>query len=224
MASKPILYGTLTSPTVMAVLITLKALNIEFEFREIKPRQQENLTADYLSKNPAHTVPTLETEDHKFIGDSHAIMTYLADRYANDSSHWYPRDLYRRAKVNELLHFENGVLFIMCVKQTYGPIFAGLRTHVPDEKFKEIDEAYNMMERFIGDNKYVAGQHITIADLSCITSISSMYFLRPFTEETHPKLYDWLNRMKSLPYVQEVLMSDAQGSSLKFLSKTMSHL
>ncbi|KAI8130520.1 hypothetical protein FF38_07847 [Lucilia cuprina] len=224
MSSKPILYGTFTSPTVMAVLITLKALNIDFEFREIKPRLQENLTSDYLRKNPAHTVPTLETEEHKFIGDSHAIMAYLVDRYVKGDSNWYPKDLYRRAKVNELLHFENGVLFMMCVKQTYGPIFSGLRTNVPEEKFKEIDEAYNMMERFIGDNKYVAGPYITIADLSCITSISSMYFLRPFTEETHPKLFDWLERMKSLPYVQEVLMSDVQGSTLKFLSKIMSHL
>ncbi|KAM7360209.1 glutathione S-transferase 1-like [Cochliomyia hominivorax] len=223
MTSKPILYGTYTSPTVMAVIITLKALKIDFEFREIKPRQKENLTGDYLNKNPAHTIPTLEIDDHKFIGDSHAIMTYLADRYARDDF-WYPKDLYRRAKVNELLHFENGVLFLSCVKQTYGPIFARLRTDVPKEKFLEIDEAYNMMERFIGDNNYVAGPHLTIADFSCITSITSMYFLRSFTEETHPRLYDWFVRMRSLPYVQEVLTSDAQGSSLKFLTKTMSHL
>lgn len=223
MTGKPILYGTFTSPTVMAVLITLKALKIDFESSEIKPRLKENLSKEYLRKNPAHTIPTLETEDYKFIGDSHAIMTYLADCYAKDD-HWYPKDLYGRAKVNELLHFENGVLFMMCVKQTYGPIFAGLRTDVPEEKFKEIDEAYDMLERFIGDNKYVAASHLTIADFSCITSVASMYFLHPFKEDTHPKLFDWFGRMRSLPYVQEVLLSDAQGSSLKFLAKTMSHL
>lgn len=75
--NKPIMYGTYTSPTVMAVLITLKALNIEFAFREVKPRYKENLSENYLIKNPAHTVPTLEIENYKFIGDSHAIMTYM---------------------------------------------------------------------------------------------------------------------------------------------------
>lgn len=221
--NKPILYGTYTSPTVMAVLITLKALEIDYEFREVKPRYKENLSENYLIKNPAHTVPTLEIENHKFIGDSHAIMAYLVERYAEGSS-LYPKDLYRRAKVNELLHFENGVLFMMCVKQTFGPIFAQERNDIPEKKLEEINDAYAMLERYIGENQYVAGPYITIADFSCITSITCMFFLLPLTEEKFPKLHDWFGRMKSLPYVQDVLMSDAQGSSLKFLLKNMSHL
>lgn len=136
----------------------------------------------------------------------------------------YPKDLYRRAKVNELLHFENGVLFMMCVKQTFGPIFAGERNDIPEEKLNKIDEAYAMMERFIGENDYVAGPYITITDFSSVTSISCMYYLHLFTQETYPKLYAWFERMKSLQYVQEVLTSDAQVLSLKFLTKAMSHL
>ncbi|XP_073818498.1 glutathione S-transferase 1-like [Musca autumnalis] len=223
MAAKPILYGLYSSPTVNGVIMILKALKVDFEFREVKPLKKENQTADYLKKNPTATIPCLETEDHQFIGDSHAIATYLAERYGQDDS-LYPKDLYKRAKVQQLQHFSNSILFVSCVKAAYAPIFARQTNKVPDEIYKRIDEALLMMERFLEQNKWVACERMTIADLNCLPSIASLYSLRPFTAESHPRLYDWFQRMMVIPYVVETLSSDAMAATKRFLQKHVSHL
>lgn len=69
----------------------------------------EHLTEEYMKINPQHTVPTL-IDDGKTLWDSHAINTYLIEKYASDDS-LYPKDLYQRALVNQRLFFDCSVLF-----------------------------------------------------------------------------------------------------------------
>lgn len=224
MTSKPILYGTLTSPGVNAVIMTLKALNIDYGFQEVKPLKDENLNPEFLRKNPTGTIPVLETEDHQFIGDSHAIVAYLADRYGKDDS-LYPKDLYKRAKVHQLQHFSDSVLFTTCVRPAYYPLFYRLSTTVPEEVLKRFDEAFIMLERFLGEpGKWVAGDQLTIADFNCVTSVCGLVYFRPITEESHPALSDWLKRMLEIPYVLEYVTGDKMTSSHRFLEKHVSHL
>lgn len=49
--------------------------------------------------NPLHTVPTIVDGDY-VLSESHAIVTYLADKYGKDD--WlYPKDLEKRGIVNQ---------------------------------------------------------------------------------------------------------------------------
>lgn len=59
--------------------------------------------------NPQHTIPTLE-DDGKKIWDSHAINAYLVGKYGKDDS-LYPKDLAKRAIVDQRLHFDSGMIF-----------------------------------------------------------------------------------------------------------------
>lgn len=58
--------------------------------------------------NPQHTIPLLD-DDGYFLADSHAINAYLVGKYGKDDS-LYPKDLKKRGKVDERLHFDNGTL------------------------------------------------------------------------------------------------------------------
>lgn len=49
-------------------------------------------------------------EDGFVLWDSHAIMGYLVEKYGKDDK-LYPKDLRKRAIVDQRLHFESGVLF-----------------------------------------------------------------------------------------------------------------
>lgn len=60
--------------------------------------------------NPQHTVPTLD-DDGKVIWDSHAIMGYLANKYAKDDSVYPKNDPYKHAIIDQRMHFENGIVF-----------------------------------------------------------------------------------------------------------------
>lgn len=107
--AKPILYGVNRSPGVRTVLLTAAAIGLDLELKEVDVAANEHRTDEFLSKNPQHTIPTLE-DGGNCIWDSHAIATYLIGKYAEDDS-LYPKDLYTRAVINQRLHFESGVLF-----------------------------------------------------------------------------------------------------------------
>lgn len=71
----------------------------------------EHLSEEFVSINPQHTIPTLVDDDGEFIlWDSHAIATYLVEKYADDDS-LYPNDVQRRARISQRLHFDSSLLF-----------------------------------------------------------------------------------------------------------------
>lgn len=65
-------------------------------------------------------------------------------------------------------------------------------------------EAYDFVEKFLDGNNWVAGDTLTVADFSFLTSISSWKMLVPFSETKYPKITSWLNKMKQLPYYNEI--------------------
>lgn len=69
----------------------------------------EQFNKDYLKLNPQHTVPTLIDGDFT-LWDSHAIATYLIQKYGKDDK-LYPNDLETRARIDQRLHFDGSILF-----------------------------------------------------------------------------------------------------------------
>lgn len=61
-------------------------------------------------------------------------------------------------------------------------------------------EAYGYVEFFLKDNKYVAGNSLSIADFSIVNTITNANHLVPLDEGTYPKITAWINCLKTLPY------------------------
>ena len=99
------IYGVPFSQPVRAVLWLLLMKRQTFELVMVNPGSSgENGSRhpDYLKMNPAGTIPCLLEPDTGFsVGESHAIMTYLADKYG--WSDVYPEALQMRAKMNAYL-------------------------------------------------------------------------------------------------------------------------
>lgn len=195
------LYGLDPSPPVRACLLTLKALNLPFEYKRINLMSKEHLSEEYLQKNPQHTVPTLEV-DGNFIWDSHAIIAYLVSKYGNDDT-LYPKDLLQRAVVDQRLHFENGVMFAGGLRSIVGPLLFQNETKIPQTKIDAVIDTYNFLEVFLKDKPYMAGDHLTIADFSIVTTVTSLVAFAQIDGSKYPKLTSWLNRMEALPYYKE---------------------
>lgn len=173
----------------------------------------------WFQLNPQHTVPTLV--DNSFvIWDSHAIIAYLVGKYGKDDS-LYPKNISKRALIDQRLHFDSGILFSY-IRQTIVSTLAYLtwlksiyisnfktpllfygEKEIPTEKLKEIQEAYNIMETYLKNSEYLVGDTLTIADLSCVASVSTCTIITPISAEKHPKLIKWYNKLKSLPYYKE---------------------
>lgn len=74
---------------------------------------------------------------------------------------------------------------------------------IPAEKIAYMDTAYQLMEDTLTDD-YIAGSALTIADFSCGATISTAMGLIPIDEKKYPKIHAWLDRLKALPYYEEV--------------------
>ncbi|XP_013099192.2 glutathione S-transferase 1 [Stomoxys calcitrans] len=198
---KLILYGIDLSPPVRACLLAFKALNLPFEYKPIDLMKLEHLSEAYLKMNPQHTVPTLE-DDGNFIWDSHAIMAYLVSKYGKDDA-LYPKELLKRAVVDQRLHFESGVMFQGGLRNIMTPLLVRNQTKIPQYQIDAIGEIYNFLETFLKDNTYMAGEHVTIADFCIISTTTSLVGFKEIDASKCPKLTAWIKRMQSLPYYQE---------------------
>lgn len=203
--SKLVLYGMDISPPVHACLLTLRALDIPFEYVEVDLISGEQKKEEFVKKNPQHTVPLLE-DDGTCIWDSHAICSYLVDKYGKTDD-LYPKDLVKRAHVQQRLYFDASVLF-MSLKNICTPFIQKDLKIVPQEKIDNIRDGYTHLETFLGDNPYVTGDTLTIADFCCAATVSSLPAFLEIDPETFPKITTWLARLSELPYYQE---SNADG-------------
>lgn len=155
-----------------------------------------------MQLNPQHTVPTLD-DNGKIIWDSHAICVYLIEKYAKDDLLYPAKDSYIRAKINQHLHFDTGVLFIKA-RASSEAIFLKGASEYPADAIDEIHSAYNFMEAFLKDDPFLVGNHMTVADLCCLATVSTSQIAAPICSKRYPKLHDWFDRLSDLPFYEEV--------------------
>ncbi|XP_053966793.1 glutathione S-transferase 1 [Anastrepha ludens] len=199
--SKLVLYYATLSPPSRAVLLTAKLLNLELELRSISLLKGEHLTEEFIKINPQHTIPTL-IDDGNVIYDSHAICGYLVDKYGNDDK-LYPKDLVKRAQVNARLHFDSGHLFAR-LRFLYEPILYFGSTDCSMDKIAYIQKTYEIMEEMLKEHPYVCGDELTIADLCCVATITSVDEVAPIDEFKFAKLRAWMKRLSELPDYQKI--------------------
>ncbi|XP_033154151.1 glutathione S-transferase 1-like [Drosophila mauritiana] len=203
-----VLYGADLSPCVRAVKLTLKALNLDYEYKEVNLQAGEHLSEEYLKKNPQHTVPVLD-DNGTFIWDSHAIAAYLVDKYAK-SDELYPKDLVKRAIINQRLFFDASVIYASLANVS-GPFWINGVTEVPQEKLDAIHRGLKLLETFLGNSPYLAGDSLTLADLSTGPTVSALPAAVDIDPATYPKVTAWLDRLNKLPYYKEINEAPAQN-------------
>ncbi|XP_057656002.1 glutathione S-transferase 1-like [Diorhabda carinulata] len=206
----PTLYYILASPPVRSVLLCAKAIGVELNLKEVDVLNGEHLSPEYLKINPQHTVPVLD-DDGFIVIDSHVIMTYLVSKYGKSDS-LYPKDIKQRAIVDHRLHFDSSILFIRGLMISKAVIFEGAKNPQP-KQLAALEEAFNITERFLDKNKFIAGDNLTVADFSFVTSLTSWTVFCPLDETKHPNIAAWLKRMKSLSYYAE---ANQKGLDLLF--------
>lgn len=91
-------------------LLAARAIGVPIQIEIVDLFKKEHLNDNFLKLNPQHCVPTLD--DGGFIlWESRAIARYLADKYGKDDQ-LYPKDLKRRAVINQRLDFDASNLYV----------------------------------------------------------------------------------------------------------------
>ena len=157
----------------------------------------------YASINPNRLVPMLDDDGFRLTEGS-AILKYLADKYDLPS---YPKDLKKRARVNEVMDWINTQFFR---DFGYGLVYPQLFPHHK----RRSDEAHSstiewgqnnakkwlqvLNDHWIGPtHQYLCGDEITIADYfgSGVVSIGELVGC---DFSAYPNIRRWLGNMKKL--------------------------
>jgi glutathione S-transferase len=187
------LYTTRLSGHGHRVKLFLTLLDLPFEVIELNMKAGDNRKPEYLALNPFGQVPTIQ-DGELTLFDSNAILIYLAKRYGDAS--WLPDDPLGAAAVQRWLSLAAGPI-------AYGPCAARLVTvfgaPLDHEHAKRIAvKLFDVIDEELAGKPFVAGAHVTIADLAAHTYIAHApeggVSLQPY-----PDLRAWLRRVEALP-------------------------
>jgi glutathione S-transferase len=190
--------STMSRP--VRLLIAEQKLEVSEQIVDLLAGEQQKDA--YAALNPSRLVPVLEDGDFR-LTESSAILKYLATKFELAE---YPRDLRRRARVDERMDWFNTQFL-----RDYGHnmVFPQVFPHHrrPTEELNAGTIAWGkarsrfwlgvLDNHYLGHSRYVAGDTITIADYfgSCILTAGH---LAGCTFEAYPNIERWLAAMTDL--------------------------
>ena len=160
------IYGNRRSGNSNKVEYTAILLGLEYDFKEMD-FQKDLKTEQYLKVHPAGKIPAID--DNGFIlFESGAICKYLCDK---NGSTLFPKDLKKRAIVEQWGDFSVQHVGTAMSKVAFNMVFAPMRGLPTDENslkegLQNLERFLPIVERQLSKSKYLAGDTMTIADLT----------------------------------------------------------
>ncbi|KAJ8682265.1 hypothetical protein QAD02_018057 [Eretmocerus hayati] len=195
------LYYAPYSPPSRAVRLVAEHLGLEMNLNLIDVMKGEQFAPEYAEINPQKKVPFLIDGDLK-LGESRAIIVYLADKYG-EGSRILPQDPCGRALVNQALQFDIGTLF-RSIRQYYFPVIFKMEEEYRPDRYVKLQNAFEILDKMLESGEFVAGKNLTVADLSIVASVTTAEAFG-FDLEPYKNVLEWIDRVKvSTPGYEEV--------------------
>jgi glutathione S-transferase len=221
------LYYHPVSTTSRMIMLFAAEEGVDLDFEVVDLMTGEHMKDAYAAINPNRLVPVLEDGDFR-LTESSAILKYLADKVGSPA---YPKDLQKRARVNERMDWLNSNLYR---DFGYGLIYPQLFPH--HNRGEQIqsgtldwgrDKTQGWLkvldENIIGPrNAYLCGDQVTIADY-CGGPMLSLGEVIGCNYAPYPNVTRWLGNIKALkswPKVNEVfygLVSSVKDNAFQAL-------
>ncbi len=203
------LFGATYSVYVRIVQLTLEEKGVAYRLVDVDVFAKDGPPADYLARQPFGRIPAFEHDGFRLF-ETAAITRYIDDAF--DGPALMPRDAKPRARVNQITglldnHAYRAMVWDVFVERVDVPkeggvsdeekIAAGLRT---------AEVCLSTLEGLMGDDDYLVGPRITLADLHAATILAALRNAPEGAElfARHPALVRWWARMSRRPSIQAV--------------------
>lgn len=192
------LWGRQSSANVQKVWWALEELGLAYDHRIVGGPYGGTDTPDYRALNPTGLVPTLQDtgqDGDLALWESDAIVRYLSAQYGAGTL--WPENPVQRAQVDKWMVWSSSTLF---------PALLGLfinlvrmpdaqkNQNVIDRALKQATAAYKFLEGQMGDRKFMAGDHLTMADLIGGVTLYRWYDM-DIDRPVLPKVRAWYDRL-----------------------------
>ena len=189
-----LLYDNPASGNCYKVRLLLAQLGLDYERRELDVVDRSNRRAVLGDLNPGLRVPTLVLDDGRPLGESGAILWYLAD-----GTELAPTDPYDRAQVLQWMFFE---------QYSHEPYVAVARfwltkgIEVDPETLAERQRvgylALDALEGHLAGRSYLVGECYSIADVA-LYAYTHVADEGGFELAPYPAIRAWLDRVVAQP-------------------------
>jgi glutathione S-transferase len=187
-----LLYDSGVSGNCYKVRLLLAHLGLDYERRELSVVDRSNRKELLGDLNPGLRVPTLVLDDGRALGESGAILNYLAE-----GTEYIPEDSYDRARMLQWMFFE---------QYSHEPYVAVPRfwltknIEVDPETLAERQRvgylAFDAMESHLSGNDYLAAGRYTLADIA-LYAYTHVAHEGGFDMTGYPGIAAWLDRVAS---------------------------
>jgi len=209
-----LLYHLWLSPFSRKVRVVLgeKRLDCELKVEKVWERRDA-----FLALNPRGQVPVLVEEDGHVLADSQAICEYLDEVFPDPPL--MGGDPHTRAEARRLtswfdekFHAEVTVNLVdeKITKRMLGlgePLSAAVRAGN-----ENIHTHLTYVEWLIDRRSWLAGEELTIGDITAAAHLSAVDYLGDVPWEDHPGAKDWYARIKSRPSFRSILGDHIPGA------------
>ena len=198
-------YGRATSDNVQKARWMLTETGQPFEHVELGGRFGGLDTPDFLKLNPHGKVPLLR-DGETVVWESNAIVRYLAATYCAGTM--WPEDPAERAYADQWMDWAQTRLY----PDSNRLFWLSVRTPPADQDRGKIEATldrlnghYRSLERQLEGRDFVAGDHLTIADIPTGTTLFR-YFEMDIDRPELPNIRAWYDRLCSRKAYQSAVM------------------
>lgn len=195
------LYDYKASCNCYKVRLLLANLGRDYDRVAIDIFDGDTLTDEFARMNPLRSTPVLETRDGRFLSESGAILSYLAE-----GTPLQPTDPFERAEVIRWLVYEQTDVI---------PAIGGLRFRLQTGRLKPEDpaaqnrraagiEVLGLLDAHLAGRDFLVGDGYTVADVA-VYGYVHVADEADYRLDDYPRLAAWLARVRQQPgYVNDV--------------------
>ncbi len=197
-------FGAAYSVYVRIVRLALEEKGVPYRLEEVDIFAEGGPPADYLQRHPFARIPAFEHDGFRLF-ESGAIGRYVDEAF--DGPPLMPDGARARARVNQITGLLDSYAYRAMVWDVYVE-----RVDVPNEGgvsdeekiaagLKTAATCLTALEDIMGEDDYLAGPRVTLADLHAVPMIECLLGVPEGAAllERHPALARWWTRMAARP-------------------------
>ncbi len=156
---------TAATPNGYKISIALEEMGLDYEVRHLDLMSNEQKQPEFLAINPNGRIPAIIDRDNDdfAVFESGAILLYLAEK----TGRFLPSDPKKRSQVIQWLMFQMGGVGPMMGQANVFYRYFPEKIPAAIERYqKEGRRLFEVMDGQLANNRYLAGDEYTIADMS----------------------------------------------------------
>ena len=196
-----------TSQPSRAIQAFMHLTDIKYEKHIVDIFNCDHRTPEFAKINPLNMIPAIDDNGWK-MGESEAIIKYLMNS-RKVGQEYYPSDPKVRALVDRYLPYHHS-MFRPAIAKYFVVTYKYLKpyshnTESLDEVRPNVEATCKKFEEvFIKDQKYIAGDVFTIADLLAVNELTQLYYATDFDFNKVPVTKAYIERCLENPVLLEV--------------------